>query len=82
MDADGQPLPPSALYLDGKVVPEGFLVLPHDGVGVTAADVLQIINAGIQQANLTRAAIRLPLDKTDNAPVSRKPCCRTSLLCQ
>jgi uncharacterized protein GlcG (DUF336 family) len=62
VDADGQPLPPSALFLDGKVVPTGFLVLPHDGVGVTAAEVLQIINMGIQQANLTRAAIRLPLD--------------------
>jgi len=62
LDADGQPLPPSALFLDGKVVPTGFLVLPHDGVGVSASDVLQTINMGIQQANLTRAAIRLPLD--------------------
>src|SRR5205814_5674527 len=62
VDADGQPLPPSALSLDGKVVPTGWLVAPHDGVGVTAADVTTIITAGVQQANRTRAAIRLPLD--------------------
>ena len=35
---------------------------PHDGVNVTAADVTSIINAGIDQATRTRAAIRLPLD--------------------
>lgn len=45
----------------GKVVPEGWLVTPHDGVGITAAEVEDIINRGIQQADLTRAAIRLPL---------------------
>lgn len=46
---------------DGVVVPQGWLITPHDGVGVTAADVVQIVNQGINQANLTRAAIRLPL---------------------
>jgi uncharacterized protein GlcG (DUF336 family) len=46
--------------LGGTVVPEGFLVTPHDGVGITAAQVLQIIDAGVQQALETRAAIRLP----------------------
>lgn len=45
----------------GQVVPEGWLVTPHDGVGITAAEVEDIINRGIQQADLTRAAIRLPL---------------------
>jgi uncharacterized protein GlcG (DUF336 family) len=42
-------------------VPTGWLVLPHDGDGVTAADVVQIVTNGIAEANDTRAAIRLPL---------------------
>jgi uncharacterized protein GlcG (DUF336 family) len=46
-------------YLAGVPVPEGWLVTPHDGTGVTAADVVRIVNQGIVQANLTRAAIRL-----------------------
>ncbi len=48
------------LLRDGAVVPTGWLVLPHDGQGITAAEVEQIILAGIIQANETRAAIRLP----------------------
>jgi hypothetical protein len=47
---------------DGAAVPEGWLVAPHDGVGLTAADVVQIVDRGIATANRTRAAIRLPLD--------------------
>jgi uncharacterized protein GlcG (DUF336 family) len=47
--------------LAGKPVPDGWLVEPHAGGGVTAADVVQIVTQGINQANLTRAAIRLPL---------------------
>ncbi|MGE3806028.1 MAG: heme-binding protein [Gemmataceae bacterium] len=47
--------------MDGTPVPSGWLVTPHDGVGITAAQVTQIINQGIAQATLTRAAIRLPL---------------------
>jgi uncharacterized protein GlcG (DUF336 family) len=50
-------------YLDGKPVPEGWLVTPHDGVNISAADVTQIVNQGIAQANVTRAAIR-PLGST------------------
>jgi uncharacterized protein GlcG (DUF336 family) len=49
------------LTRDGVVVPSGWLVLPHDGDGVTAADVIQIVSNGIAEANDTRAAIRLPL---------------------
>ncbi|VTT96701.1 Uncharacterized protein, possibly involved in utilization of glycolate and propanediol OS=Singulisphaera acidiphila (strain ATCC BAA-1392 / DSM 18658 / VKM B-2454 / MOB10) GN=Sinac_0910 PE=4 SV=1: DUF336 [Gemmataceae bacterium] len=49
------------LTRDGLTVPEGWLVVPHDGVGIKAADVMQIITQGINQANVTRAAIRLPL---------------------
>ena len=48
--------------MDGTAVPEGWLVTPHDGVGLTAADVIDIVNRGIAKANRTRAAIRLPLD--------------------
>jgi uncharacterized protein GlcG (DUF336 family) len=46
--------------LPGLPVPTGWLVTPHDGVGITAAEVSRIIQQGIAQANLTRAAIRLP----------------------
>jgi uncharacterized protein GlcG (DUF336 family) len=50
-------------YLDGDALPSGWLVTPHDGTGLTAADVVQIITQGIAQANNTRAAIRLPSDQ-------------------
>jgi uncharacterized protein GlcG (DUF336 family) len=56
--------PASHLFLAGQAVPEGWLVVPHAGGGLTAADVAQIIQQGIAQANLTRAAIRLPLGST------------------
>src|SRR5262249_21130037 len=46
-----------ALFLAGQPVPEGWIVAPRDGVGISAAQVAQIINAGILQANQTRAAI-------------------------
>ena len=51
-------------FANSTPVPEGWIVVPHDGVGVTAAEVEQIVAAGIQQANQTRAAIRLPLSST------------------
>jgi uncharacterized protein GlcG (DUF336 family) len=47
--------------LAGKPVPDGWLVVPHDGDGITKADVEKIIADSIAQSNLTRAAIRLPL---------------------
>ena len=50
--------------LGGQSVPDGWLVTPHAGGGLTAADVTQIIQQGIAQANVTRAAIRLPLGQT------------------
>ncbi len=48
-------------YLRGQSVPEGWLVNPHaSGVDpISAADVQQIINQGIAEADKTRAAIRL-----------------------
>ena len=45
----------------GKAVPEGWLVTPHDGDGITAEEVTAIIANSIQQADKTRAAIRVPL---------------------
>jgi uncharacterized protein GlcG (DUF336 family) len=49
--------------LNGTLVPEGWLVTPHAGPsGLTADDVTKIIEQGVVQAQITRAAIRLPLD--------------------
>lgn len=47
--------------LAGKPSPDGWLVTAHAGVGITAAQVTQIIQQGIAQANLTRSQLR-PLD--------------------
>jgi len=59
---NGTAVPGDDVFLrDGVPAPDGWLVQPHDGVGVTAAEVTQIINQGIAEANATRAAIRLPL---------------------
>lgn len=61
----GSNLPVDALgdtLLAGKAVPEGWLVQPHDGVNLTAAEVHEIISQGITEATLVRAQIRLPLD--------------------
>lgn len=56
---DGGPIP--GKLLPGLAVPEGWLVAPHAGVGITEAEVVTIVTQGIAQANATRAAIRLPL---------------------
>lgn len=52
----------NATAQSGQSVPEGWLVMPH-GSSVdpqfTTAEVERIINNGIKEANLTRAAIRL-----------------------
>ncbi len=48
----------------GQSVPEGWLISPHDSIvdnTLTAAEVERIINNGIKEADLTRAAIRLDL---------------------
>jgi uncharacterized protein GlcG (DUF336 family) len=50
--------------LSGMPAPEGWLVLPHAGTTMTAAQVNQIIVQAVQQAENTRAQIRLPLDNT------------------
>jgi uncharacterized protein GlcG (DUF336 family) len=64
---DGTNLPvdrSGATLLDGKPVPQGWIVEPHAGGGLTAEDVRGIIQRGIVEANRVRAAIRLPLDST------------------
>jgi uncharacterized protein GlcG (DUF336 family) len=48
------------LFKAGVGVPQGWLVTPHAGVGITAAQVRQIIDQGIVEAEQTRAQIRLP----------------------
>jgi uncharacterized protein GlcG (DUF336 family) len=50
--------------LTGKPVPDGWLVTPHDGVGITAAQVTQMIDQGIAAANSERAQIRAPSGQT------------------
>ena len=60
---------PGITYADGQSVPEGWLVRAHDGgdfngdglPDITAADVMRIVNQGVTEANLVRAAIRLPI---------------------
>lgn len=57
------------LSINGQSVPFGWLVTPHDGgdfdgipgPDITAAEVRQIINNAVAEANLVRAAVRLPV---------------------
>ncbi len=53
--------PTNITILAGLAVPDGWLVRPHSGDGVTQAEVERIIARGLEQAAKTRAAIRLPL---------------------
>lgn len=53
--------PQGDTVLAGKQVPQGWLVEPHAGNGLSAADVQRIIEQGITEAQQTRAQIRLPL---------------------
>ena len=59
-----------AFFQDGLAVPSGWLVLPHasptGASTLTAADVTRIVNQGIAEARLTRAAIRLNLNHIKN----------------
>ena len=57
------------LSINGESVPFGWLVTPHDGgdfdgipgPDITAAQVTQIINNAVAEAQLVRAAVRLPI---------------------
>jgi uncharacterized protein GlcG (DUF336 family) len=57
------PTAPDPKHRAGLRVPEGYLVQPTSGNGITAAQVQVIITQGINEANITRAAIRLPLSE-------------------
>ncbi len=48
----------AATLLPGKPAPDGWLVTPHAGGGLSAATVTQIINQGVLEANKTRAQLR------------------------
>ena len=48
----------------GRIVPDGWLVTPHAGDGLTAQDVETIVAQGIARAESTRSAIRLPIDRS------------------
>ncbi|MEO1999891.1 MAG: heme-binding protein, partial [Planctomycetaceae bacterium] len=48
------------LSSDGTAVPQGWLVDPKNGNGISASEVESIINRGIQAAERVRAAVRLP----------------------
>jgi uncharacterized protein GlcG (DUF336 family) len=47
----------------GRIVPNGWLVTPHAGGNLTAADVIKIVADGVGRAEQTRAAIRLPINR-------------------
>jgi uncharacterized protein GlcG (DUF336 family) len=53
-------------FQQGKLVPQGWLVMPHDAPdgSLTAADVTEMVQRGVAEAQQVRAAIRLPLDST------------------
>lgn len=61
VNGTAQDVLPGIDYRDGQTVPFGWLVTPHDGANITAAQVRQIIEQGIAQSLSVRAAIRLPL---------------------
>jgi uncharacterized protein GlcG (DUF336 family) len=56
--------PKGDTLLPGQPVPNGWLVLPHAGTGLTATDVENIVAQGIAESNQIRAQIRLPLNST------------------
>jgi uncharacterized protein GlcG (DUF336 family) len=51
-------------FLNGTAVPTGWLVLPHAGTTLSAAQVNQIIQQGIVTAEKTRSQLRLPIGDT------------------
>ncbi len=64
---DGTNIPVDATgdtLLAGQGVPYGWLVTPHAGTGLTAADVEAIVARGIAEADQVRAQIRLPFNST------------------
>jgi uncharacterized protein GlcG (DUF336 family) len=65
------PTAPDPKHRAGQAVPDGYLVLsPDGGNGITATQVQQVIAQGINAANVTRAAIRLPLGSRSSMVLS------------
>ena len=65
IDGLNLPVTPTQTIIAGTLVPEGWLVAAHgsaDG-SITKADVEKIIYDGINEANIVRAAIRLPISQ-------------------
>jgi uncharacterized protein GlcG (DUF336 family) len=56
----------STQYAHGQPIADGWIIQPHDSSdgSLTAADVVKMVQNGINEANQTRAAIRAPLDQT------------------
>ena len=54
-------LGPVASPLSGPGVPDGFLVGPSPSVDLSVDELMIIVAQAVEQANVTRAAIRLPL---------------------
>jgi uncharacterized protein GlcG (DUF336 family) len=65
------PTAPDPKHRAGMRVPEGYLVQPTTGNGITATQVQTIIAQGINEANITRAAIRLTSEVPFGGPGER-----------
>ena len=64
-DGTDMPVNPQGdTLLAGQGVPYGWLVTPHAGGNLTAADVQAIVAKGIAEADQVRAQIRLPFNST------------------
>ncbi len=59
---------PAVTLVSGAPNPEGWLVIPHDGVGISGSQVNQIIQQGINQATRTRSVLRVGANPTGRAP--------------
>jgi uncharacterized protein GlcG (DUF336 family) len=53
-------------FLPGTLVPQGWLVIPHNSADgtITSADVVAMVERGVAQAEYTRSAIRAPFNQT------------------
>jgi uncharacterized protein GlcG (DUF336 family) len=51
--------------LPGTLVPQGWLVIPHNSAdgGITAADVVAMVERGVAEAEQVRSAIRVPFNR-------------------
>jgi uncharacterized protein GlcG (DUF336 family) len=71
LDMDPVTAADNLFALDGEKAPEGWLVTPHAGGSLSAADVERIIMQAVAEADLVRAAIRLDTDQCPPKPGPR-----------